>query len=105
MEQDNTVNNTAIKVEDNERTYKPGFTYCAYCGQTFEVDAEGHPSKAVEPPDRMSVQAVSRHIMTCAAHPISHLKHDFIRALRYLEQSHIISAPEFIKMMKEKWGI
>ena len=41
-----------------ELEYKYGFTYCAYCGESFEIDKPAN------------VEAISQHIATCAKHPM-----------------------------------
>ena len=45
------------------------FTYCAYCGEEFPIDAEGTP------------EAVSNHIRTCPKHPLSQARADTAREI------------------------
>ena len=47
-----------LKAELNEMKRKYGFTYCAFCGATYEIDA----------PE--SVNLIAGHIATCVKHPM-----------------------------------
>jgi len=50
-----------LRVENLELKRKYGFTYCAYCGESFAVDAPN------------SQDAITKHIANCKKHPMRQL--------------------------------
>jgi len=66
------------------------FTYCAYCGKEFEIDA--------------AAEKVSEHIHTCEKHPIA----DYRERIRILEQQLAEEKADAVEidekaMVKEIW--
>ncbi|MDO9543246.1 MAG: hypothetical protein Q7J98_13140 [Kiritimatiellia bacterium] len=56
-----------LKLKNTELKRKYGFTYCAYCGESFEVDAPNLQ------------EAISKHITTCVKHPMRQLETENVR--------------------------
>jgi hypothetical protein len=59
---DSYVHEIERQLAEMKRKYQ--FTYCAFCGETFEIDA----------PE--STEAISQHIKTCDKHPMRDVERD-----------------------------
>jgi hypothetical protein len=57
-----------LEAENAELKRKYGFTYCAYCGESFEIDA----------PE--SLDAVGKHIGICPKHPMRAVEKELAKA-------------------------